>query len=132
MMEEAHDHHRVTPEGRQMGEFIAKATEPLIQQLKEEGEPGECCKTCAFRRGTVPNGCPQTQLDALKCVMEGIPFFCHQDPKLQTICFGWFAARQAPGIKGTKMPVPWELSPPDETSQSTGDSAAEQKDPGNG
>lgn len=113
-MKEAHDHHRVTPEGRQMGEQMVRLTQPLIEQLKQEGEPGECCKTCAFRPGTIPNGCPQTQLDALKCVMEGVPFMCHQDQTLMTVCHGWFAARQAPSIKGKKIPVPWEFSPPDD------------------
>lgn len=115
-MKEANDHSRVSPEGKAMGEFMARVTAPIIASLAQEGEPGECCKTCAFRLGTVPNGCVQTQLDALKCVMEGIPFFCHQreNGKITNVCHGWFAARQAPGVKGKCIPMAWDLSPSDE------------------
>lgn len=110
-MKEAHDHHRVTPEGRAAGEQHAQLAEKAIARL--DGELDDRCKTCAFRAGTVPNGCLQTQLDALKCVVEKKPFMCHHD--LRMPCFGWYAVSVA--LKG-KIPagatVPWDMSPPDE------------------
>ena len=75
---EARERNRVTPEGRALGENMVRLTEPAIARLADEGEPDERCKSCAFRLGTVPNGCPQTQLDALKAVIEDVPFMCHQ------------------------------------------------------
>jgi len=111
-MKEAKDHCRITPEGLEMGKFIVRATEPCIEQLNQEGEPDERCKTCAFRLGTVPNGCLQTQLDALKAVLENVPFMCHQ--KKNNVCYGWYAARQAPAVKGKIKKVPWKFSPPEE------------------
>lgn len=113
-MKEAHDHHRVSPEGKAMGKTMADLVAPIIAQLAADGEPGECCKTCAFRLGTVPNGCMQTQSDVAKAVFEGVPFMCHQSADFISVCHGWFAARQHPHLKGKHIPVPWEMSPPDE------------------
>lgn len=110
-MKEAHDHHRVSPEGKACGEFMAKVAAAQIVKLAEEGEPVECCKTCAFRPGTVPNGCAQTQSDVLKAVLEGVAFMCHQNRG--EVCAGWFAARQDPRVKGRVIPCDWEFSPPD-------------------
>ncbi len=111
---------RVTPEGRAIGEQMVRLTEPAIQRLAAEGEPDERCKSCAFRLGTVPNGCLQTQGDAMKCVVEGVPFLCHQSDRKGFPCHGWFAARvainEAEKKRGTKLEVecPWPFSPPDE------------------
>jgi len=110
-MKEAHDHHRVTPEGRALGEQMVRFTEPIIKRLEAEGEPDDRCASCAFRPGTVPNGCAQTQMDALKAVMEDVPFLCHSHAikgNFYMPCWGWFAARQV--VKG-KTPCPWEFSP---------------------
>lgn len=111
-MKEAYDHHRVTSEGRAAGEQTAALYDKAEASLGDTADPDERCKTCAFRAGTVPNGCAQTQMDVMKCVVENIPFYCHQDTK--RICHGWFTMRCA--LKG-KIPagttVPWELSPPD-------------------
>jgi hypothetical protein len=108
-MKEAHDHKRVTPEGRAIGFNLVRMTEPAIADLERQGEPDERCKTCAFRLGTVPNGCLQTMADAMKCALEGVPFHCHQD--LRKPCHGWFAARYA--LNGATTNCPWEFSPPD-------------------
>lgn len=111
-MKEAHDHHRVTPEGRTMGEETVALYDKAEAKLGDDADPDERCKTCAFRAGTVPNGCIQTQMDVMKCVVENTPFYCHQD--LKRICHGWFTLRCA--LKD-KIPagatVPWEMSPPD-------------------
>lgn len=104
-----------------MGEQMARLTDKSIAALAAEGEEDERCKSCAFRAGTVPNGCPQTQMDALKCVIEGVPFKCHQADRKGWPCHGWYAARvavaRAEKARGTPLAVkkcPWEFSPPDD------------------
>jgi hypothetical protein len=122
-MKEAYDHHRVSPEGKALGEQMARLHDIAEKRLADAGttiprthltELDQRCKTCAFRAGTVPNGCAQTQLDINKCLAEGIPFYCHQHPG--QLCRGWAVTRaglrdvlpsMVPLTKGTK------LSPPD-------------------
>lgn len=120
---EAHDHHRVSPEGKKLGALAAQLADGECATLARDGEDDERCKSCAFRAGTVPNGCLQTQLDVMKAVAEDIPFMCHQhlDARGQPskVCHGWFAARRVVGrieaATGQKMPpAPYEFSPPDE------------------
>lgn len=108
------DHKRVTPLGKELGSHIARLVQPGIDQLIAEGEPDDRCKTCAFRAGTVPNGCEQTLADALKCAMEGSRYFvCHQDPKHQKLCHGYFAFRYMNSDR-TDIKVPWDYSPDQE------------------
>ncbi len=110
---------RVTPEGTELGRHMARLIAPVIERLEREGEPDERCNSCAFRLGTVPNGCPQTQMDALKAVMEHTPFLCHQSPKVKgkytKLCHGWYAARVESRERGL-LPIvcPWEFSKDDE------------------
>ncbi len=95
-------------------------TDIEVGKLIVEGEwtKDERCASCAFRFGTVPNGCPQTQLDALKCVLEQETFSCHVardgEPAGVHACMGWFAAMQA-ARKRPKIKAPWKFSPADET-----------------
>ena len=103
-----------------MGEQMVRLTEPAILRMKLQGEPDERCKSCAFRAGTVPNGCMQTQMDVLKAVVEDVPFLCHQHDRKGWPCHGWFAARvaihEAERRTGRKLPAiecPWPFSPPD-------------------
>lgn len=134
-MIEAHDHHRVSPEGQALGQQMARLFDIAEKRLTDAGETiprtpltelDERCKTCAFRAGTVPNGCAQTQIDVSKCAAEGIPFYCHQHQG--QLCRGWVVTRaglrdvlpqMAHVTKDTK------LSPPD--SQRHIVDAAEQK-----
>lgn len=113
-MDEAHDHHRVSPEGAALGAQMARLYDIAERQLGAYADEGERCKSCAFRAGTVPNGCAQTQLDISKCSAEGIPFYCHQHRG--ELCHGWVTVRlglggilqgMAPLTRDTK------LSPPD-------------------
>jgi len=113
------DHTRVSPEGLALGAQIVKVTEPWIGHLEAQGEPDTRCKSCAFRPGTVPNGCLQTQMDVLKAVVEKVPFNCHQHDREGQICHGWFAARVAMRhAEESKGPIniacPWDFSPPDD------------------
>lgn len=113
-MEEAHDHSRVSPEGRQLGEQMAKLYDIAERRLGAMADPDERCKSCAFRPGTVPNGCAQTQLDISKCAAEGIPFYCHQHRG--QLCHGWATVRIGlgdvlPSLAGHTSD--YRLSPPD-------------------
>jgi hypothetical protein len=121
-MKEARDHHRVSPEGKAMGKDMARLADAEWAALTATGEEDDRCTTCAFRAGTVPNGCFQTQSDAVKAVCENVPFMCHshQDKhgRYDRICGGWFAVRRIANRKeratGEKMPAaPWDFSPPD-------------------
>ena len=120
MADPTKDHKRVSPEGRAAGQQMARMAAKGVQLLASEGEPDERCKTCAFTAGTVPNGCLQTQMDALKATVEGVPFLCHQANKAGEPCWGWYASRvalrRASQISGNPLPVqscPWNFSPPD-------------------
>lgn len=115
-MKEAYDHHRVSPEGVALGTSMAKLYDIAERRLGNMADPDERCKTCAFRAGTVPNGCEQTQLDISKCVAEDIRFYCHQHRG--QLCHGWVTTRiglggvlDALGMAEHTKDTP--LSPPD-------------------
>jgi hypothetical protein len=119
------EHSRVSPEGIKAGLMMVRIVEPTIQKLAADGENDTRCKSCAFRAGTVPNGCIQTQLDVTKAVIEDVPFLCHQADRKGQICHGWFAARvamnEASSLRGGEVlqirNCPWEFSPADEQLQ---------------
>lgn len=102
---------RIDPMGVQLqAQTIRLFMQPGLDKLAAEGEPDERCGTCAFRPGTVPGGCIQTQADALKAVMEGRPFMCHAHEvggQFDLTCHGWYAARVAMAGKIIKAPWPW-------------------------
>ena len=91
---------RPTPEGLELGSELVRLIEPVIKRIFWDTDPR--CSSCAFRAGTIPNGCPTTLMDALKCAMEGDPFYCHMGEK--PLCAGWVAMRD--GMDGVR-PVPW-------------------------
>jgi hypothetical protein len=106
------DHSRVTPEGISLGKVMARAADIGQAYLNSINEPAsERCKTCAFRAGTVPNGCIQTQFDVYKAVFELVPFMCHQ--KCGEICAGWFSVVNVPGIEKFRGTAPYDFSPED-------------------
>lgn len=75
----AERNHR-TEEGAELSRHMARfcdQAEPLARLKAPELPPR--CNSCAFRAGShTANGSPQTQMDALKRVMEGVPFLCHE------------------------------------------------------
>lgn len=114
--------------GKAMGASAARLAELGRQRLQALGLVNlglptlraGMCKTCACQPDTVPNGCLQTQLDFLKCAVEGIPFRCHS-PHDGRLCTGWVRARAV--VAATPMPpellaliAKHQLSPPDEPS----------------
>lgn len=118
-MNATQDHRRVCPDGIKIGGITARAAEAGVKLLINHGEPDTRCKTCAFRTGTVPNGCYQTQLDALKATSEGVTFYCHHAKKgeQKPICHGWYASRVFMRQAGMDMNIkaPWDFSSNDET-----------------
>ena len=111
------DHKRVSPEGKAIGAMLVRMVEPAVAALALEGEQDERCKSCAFRAGTVPNGCLQTQLDACKSVLEQRPFMCHVNKYrdgTHQICHGWFAATWSRGSVEPNFSMSWwDYTPPD-------------------
>ena len=88
---------RPTPEGKEAGAYIARFTDRAeIEVRKRFPNHAERCKSCAYRGGTVPNGCPDTVIDATKCAFEHRPFYCHErfneDGTPQDLCAGWLIA----------------------------------------
>lgn len=89
---------RATEEGRRLGRNIARLCDTELA-----GKRDDRCKTCAFRAGDhIANGSPETQMSALKCVLEGELFWCHEADRA---CAGWAALRPA---RGQEIMVPWD------------------------
>ena len=99
-----------SPEGHIVGKKLAAwcdDAEPAAR-LKVPDLPPRC-SSCAFRAGNhLANGSPATQMDALKCVMEGIEFQCHDVHREGAICSGWammMLAKDQPDF----AKVPWDF-----------------------
>jgi hypothetical protein len=92
---------RITEEGQELGRHMARLCDRELA-----GKPDDRCRTCAFRAGDhLANGSPETLMTAVKCLMERIPFWCHEGDHP---CAGWMALRVA---KGDEVTVPWECVP---------------------
>lgn len=101
-----------SPEGRQIGEILAKwcdDAEPKARLKLPELPPR--CNSCAFRNGDhVPNGSPTTQMDALKCVIEGVEFRCHEPARMRSPCSGWAMMMLAEDARACSGEAPWPFS----------------------
>lgn len=86
---------RPTPEGRELGAELARLTDAALAQTRAEcpAFPDDRCQSCAYRGGTVPNGCLPTVMDALYSTLNREPFHCHQEfdaaGQPVQICKGW-------------------------------------------
>lgn len=80
-----------TPEGAALGRELARLCDGA--EAKASPSARKRCDDCAFRLGTVPNQCPSTLMNAVKCVVERDEFFCHRaldaegEPRL--VCAGY-------------------------------------------
>lgn len=89
-----------TDEGRELGREMARLCETALKDRDDR------CSTCAFRSGDhLANGSPETLMSALKCVMEGDPFWCHEHDRA---CAGWSAIRFD---KEELVKAPWNHTP---------------------
>lgn len=99
--------------GRAMGRELARLVENNMERDKERfpNAPDGRCKTCAFRPGTIPNGCEETVMDALKAALQFDRFLCHQthdeNGKPDKICVGWLYACSG---SRERMEAPWPYS----------------------
>lgn len=95
---------------------MARIADRETAKLIEQGEfkEDERCAGCAFKSGSVANGCLQTQMDVIKSLLEKKAFYCHMVEHIGTkVCRGWFAAAQA--FKDLpEMQCPWPISPSDD------------------
>lgn len=102
---------RPTPRGRELGRYLAKLADKAEgNSSKRFPDQVKRCSSCAFRGGTIPNGCEETLMDAIKCVMEGYAFYCHEtkgDDK--PLCAGWVQS-QGELIGKPKIPTPWPFT----------------------
>jgi hypothetical protein len=80
---------RPCPTGRALGEQLARFTEmESTAHYQRFPDDPEMCASCAFRAGTLPNGCLSTTATALKSAMELTPFLCHERMPDHP-CMGW-------------------------------------------
>lgn len=100
-----------TDSGAAIGEVMARwcdEAEPKARLRMPELPPR--CNSCAFRHDRhLANGSPATQMDALKCVMEGIEFECHEPGREGALCSGWAMFMLAANGPEDFQKVPWEF-----------------------
>lgn len=101
---------RTTPEGHELGRHLARfcdGAEPKARLRAPELPPR--CASCAFRAGQhLASGSPATQMTALKCVMEGVEFYCHDVHREGALCSGWaifMLAKDEPDFTS----APWDF-----------------------
>ena len=90
-----------TRSGAEVGVSVAEIAERGKEQLVKKGLAlGKRCDDCAFTLGTRPNRSVSTLADAVKCVTEGIPFYCHKgdDPGTR-LCGGFTDALAHPALR---------------------------------
>ena len=101
-------------EGAEGGSQLARLTEKATNELRLKFPNLKLpCGTCAFRRGTFPNRCAATVMDAFKCVMEQEDFYCHESDGKVGLCHGWMICLSAVSDK-PPIKVPWDYSLTDE------------------
>lgn len=80
---------RPSPLGIEAGVELARLTETTHHPALMDR-----CNSCAFRAGTIPNGCAETVNAAIECLQTGETFYCHQIPngaEPSKPCAGWLA-----------------------------------------
>jgi hypothetical protein len=80
---------RSSREGEILGRKLAEVAEAAIAKFPDALER---CRSCAFRRGTYPNRCWQTVVDAFGCLDINEPFHCHErtdDAGYPDLCAGY-------------------------------------------
>lgn len=97
-------------EGRALGKQMATwcdDAEPKARLDAPDLPPR--CASCAFRAGDhLANGSPATQMDALKCLIEASPFYCHDVHRPDQLCSGWVMMQLAHGDNEQRK-APWEF-----------------------
>lgn len=106
-----------TPEGFEHGYHLSRFAD--VEEAKAPLASGQTrCITCAFRCGTYASGCPTTTMDALKCVMEGVPFMCHEDTN--KVCSGYALLRRTDPQRKTEVNWPFSNESADDDEEEQG------------
>ena len=97
--------------GRELGRNLARFADVAEQEWRDSGISfvPQRCHSCAFKAGTYPNGCISTVADAMKCMMEREPFYCHhgiKDGEPSAVCGGWLLLQNG----DPPVQVPWKFS----------------------
>ena len=71
------------PEAAELGEHLARFADLEHARTGRDTR----CETCTFRAGT-PANTTLNVANAMKCTMEGEPFYCHETDRP---CGGWVA-----------------------------------------
>jgi hypothetical protein len=107
---------KATEDGRALGHHLARfcdEAEPAARLRFPELPPR--CASCAFREGQhVANGSVAATMDATKCWLEGIEFYCHEPERKGQLCSGWSMMMLAKS-KADFIKVRWPFS--DETGE---------------
>lgn len=102
---------KATEEGRALGRELARIcdnSEPAARLKFPELPPR--CASCAFREGKhVANGSQRTTMDAVKCVLEGILFLCHEPSRDGAVCSGYAIMMLSNDTNGS-FKAPWPFS----------------------
>lgn len=100
-----------TDDGAELGQRMSAwcdEAEPKARLKFPELPPR--CNSCAFRAGRhLANGSPFTQMDALKCVLEGVEFQCHETTRKDQPCSGWAMMVLASEGSNDFIEVPWDF-----------------------
>ena len=98
-------------EGRELGIIMAgfvDSAEPLARLKFPELPPR--CNSCAGRAGNhLASQSVATQMDFVKCIMEGKEFQCHEPARLGQTCSAWAMLVLAEGEVFFSA-VPWNFS----------------------
>ena len=83
-----------TLEGAALGRELARLVDVAeAENLQRFPNQIPRCDDCAFRLGTTPNQCAPTLMDAVKCLVESEPFYCHKGVREgeapRRLCTGW-------------------------------------------
>lgn len=92
-------------EGIACGKEMARFYEQELSKRPRELDGR--CDTCACRLGSLPNGSTTTQMDFLKCIMEGVDFVCHEKGREGTLCHGYKLLKPKLGAKERVMDWPF-------------------------
>lgn len=92
--------------GAQLGDMLARFFERELSD--QPNEIRERCSTCAFRPGTLPNQSAGTLMNALKCVVERDPFFCHEKGREGCHCVGYDVMTKKKSAPGKAF---WDFIP---------------------
>ena len=80
-----------SPEGAELGAKMAQwcdDAEPKARLRMFDLPPR--CASCACRKGKhLANTSLATQMDFLKCLIEGREFYCHEPAREDQFCSGW-------------------------------------------